>query len=252
MHDKGLSPTTPLAIVTGGTRGIGRATARELAARGYNLLLVALDDPDSLESELTGQGVVARFLKVDLLSPESAAKTIVETAIFLFHRIDLLVNCAGVFNHKSVADVVDSDWERIFAINLKAPFFLAQQAFPHLELTRGNIINVSSTNANHPARKNQLYDSLKASLNNLTQGLALDFRESGVRVNAVMPGGVRTTLSADWLKEFLGRPPTEEDFKIPSLAEPEQIAKVIALLASEEMAWVNGATLVADGGYGLG
>ena len=96
-----------------------------------------------------------------------------------------------------------------------------------------------------------LANNLKAALNNLTQGLALDFRDSGVRVNAVMPGGVRTPLAEEWLHQYLGRAPVKADFDIPSLAEPEQIAKVIAVLASKDMAWVNGVTLAADGGFGL-
>ena len=96
-----------------------------------------------------------------------------------------------------------------------------------------------------------LANNLKAALNNLTQGLALDFRDSGVRVNAVMPGGVRTPLAEEWLHQYLGRAPVKADFDIPSLAVPEQIAKVIAVLASKDMAWVNGVTLAADGGLGL-
>ena len=251
MHDKGLDPSAHTAIITGGTTGIGRATARELADRGYNLLLVGLQDPDLLEKELLDHGVIARFMQIDLSEGQSAAKEIVTTAIQTFHRIDLVINCAGVISYKDITNVSDADWDRIFAINLKAPFFLAQQAFPHLELTRGQIINVSSTNANKPASRNQLYDSLKAALNNLTQGLALDFRASGVRVNAVMPGGVHTPLVEEWLNIYLGRALAKADFDIPSLAEPEQIARVIAALASPDMAWVNGATLAADGGFGL-
>jgi len=96
-----------------------------------------------------------------------------------------------------------------------------------------------------------LANNLKAALNNLTQGLALDFRDSGVRVNAVMPSGVRTPLAEEWLHKYLGRAPAKADFDIPSLAEPEQIATVIAALASKDMAWVNGVTLAADGGFGL-
>ena len=252
MHDKGIDPATPVAIITGGTTGIGGATARELSKRGYNLLLVGLEDPFNLESELSGVQVSAMFLAADLRAPESAAKEIVDTAISLFHRIDLLVNCAGVVSYKGIDKVTDADWERIFAVNLKAPFFLAQQAFPHLELTQGNIINVSSTNAIRPAKNNHLYDSLKAALNNLTQGLALDFRDAGVRVNAIMPGGVRTQLTEKWLSDVLGRTPVKEDFNIPSLAQPEQIARVIAVLASADMSWVNGVTFAADGGFGLG
>ena len=247
-----MEPSNRVAVITGGTTGIGGAVARELADRGYNLVLVALEDSNNLAEELTERDHVAHFLKIDLSSPESAAKTIVETAIGYFGRLDLLVNCAGVISHKDVALVTDSDWDRIFAINLKAPFFLIQQAFPYLKNSRGNIINVSSMNAVNPMKSNHLYDSLKASLNNLTMGLALDFRDSGVRVNAVMPGGVRTPLVVQWLREYLGREPTEVDFEIPSLAAPEQIAKVIAMLASDEMSWVNGVTLPVDGGYGLG
>lgn len=252
MHDKDLASLNRVAVVTGGTTGIGGAVARELGARGYNLLLVALEDSDNLAVELTKQGSAAYFLKIDLSLPESAAKTIVEAALGYFGRIDLLVNCAGVISYKDVALITDSDWDRIFAINLKAPFFLIQQAFPHLKQSGGNIINVSSTNAINPAKKNQLYDSLKAALNNLTMGLALDFRDSGVRVNAVMPGGVRTPLVVQWLREYLGREPVETDFDIAALAKPEQIAKAIAVLASDEMSWVNGVTLPVDGGYLLG
>jgi len=96
-----------------------------------------------------------------------------------------------------------------------------------------------------------LANNLKAALNNLKQGLALDFRNSGVRVNAVMPGGVRTALSEEWLHKYLGRAPVKADFDIPSLAEPEQNAKVIVALAGKDMAWVNRVTLAADGGFGL-
>ena len=101
-------------------------------------------------------------------------------------------------------------------------------------------------------KKNQLYDSLKAALNNLTQGLALEYRDFGVRVNAVMPGGVQTPLTEMWLIDYLGKAPTSEDYDIPSLAQPEQIAKVIASLAHSDMAWVNGVTLPVDGGFVLG
>ena len=251
MADKGFESSIPLAIITGGTTGIGGATARELSKRGYDLLLVGLSDPHQLEDELNGYPTKVRFLSADLSQPESSALHIINTAVEIFGRIDLLVNCAGMIGHKPVSDVVESDWDTIFAVNFKAAFFLAQQAHPHLVATGGNIINISSTNAVRPAKQNQLYDSMKAALNNLTQGLALEFRDSGVRVNAVMPGGTRTDLTRSWLKDYLGRTPTEQDLEIPSVAEPEQIATVVAALASKDMAWVNGVTLAADGGFGL-
>ena len=252
MPNKNESSATPVAVITGGTTGIGAATALELAKRGYNLLIVALDDPDNLEAHLKSTGALVEFLKIDLRASQSSAITIIDRTIKLFGGIDLLVNCAGVIAHKDIEQVTEADWDRIFAINLKAPFFLIQQAFPYLKLSGGSVINVSSTNAIHPMPKNQLYDSLKAALNNLTQGLALEFRDSGVRVNAIMPGGVRTPLVEQWLTDYLGRTPIETDFQIPSLANPKQIALVIAALASKEMSWINGSVIPVDGGFSLG
>lgn len=242
---------SPVAVITGGTTGIGGATARELVALGYRLLLVALSDPEDLVTQLRDMGAVAEFLPADLIEPEGAARIAIARAIELFDQLDLLVNCAGTISHKDPALISEADWDRIFAINLKAPFFFMQQALPFLLEVHGSIINVSSTNAFQPMVKNQLYDSLKAALNNLTQGFALEYRGRGIRVNAVMPGGVRTSLSEQWLTEYLGRSTTDLDFDIPSLARPEQIAKVIAVLASDEMSWVNGVTLPVDGGYSL-
>lgn len=251
MPNKENDLSAPVAIITGGTSGIGAATAEELGKLGYRLLLVALDDPNNLLTELHAKGVSAQFLQVDLGAAQSAAKTIVNNAITLFGQIDLVVNCAGVTSHKEVEEVSEADWDRIFAINLKAPYFLIQQAIPYLKLSGGTVLNVSSTNALHPMKKNQLYDSLKAALNNLTQGLALEFRESGVRVNAIMPGGVRTPMVEKWLYEYLERKPVEDDYSSPSIATPDQIARVIASLASKEMSWVNGAVIPVDGGFSL-
>ena len=252
MANKEEIGLNPVAVITGGTSGIGAATARELASRGYRLFLVGLADPDHLLFELHAAGVNADFLQIDLADPENAARAIISGAISRYGGIDLLINSAGTISYKDPELISNSDWDQIFAINLKAPFFVIQQALPYLKLSRGVVINVSSTNAIHPMKRNQLYDSLKAALNNLTQGLALEYRESGIRINAVMPGGVQTSLTERWLIDYLGRSPTSDDYNIPSLAQPEQIAKVIASLARSDMAWVNGVTLPVDGGYVLG
>ncbi len=252
MSNKDVAPAIRVALITGGTTGIGGATARELAASGYHLLVTALSDPNNIQKEIRDGGGTISFVKSDFAHAERTAKEIVDATIALYGRLDLLVNCAGTISHKNLDEVTSVDWDRIFSINLKAPFFMMQQAFPYLRKTKGNIINVSSTNAVRPARKNHLYDSLKAALNNLTKGFALEYREAGVRVNAIMPSGVRTPLVDQWLREYLGREPNAADFENPAIAEPIQIAKVIASLASDEMAWINGAELPVDGGYGLG
>jgi len=129
---------------------------------------------------------------------------------------------------------------------------MAQSALPHLAKTKGCIINISSTNAWRVNLKNQLYDSLKAALNHLTKGLALEFRDSGVRVNALMPGAMKTPLIDDWLKLYLGRPATDSDLAGENVASAEMVAKAIFALAGEDMRWINGAEIPIDGGFYLG
>lgn len=252
MTDKDVTPKNRVAIITGGTTGIGAATARVLSRRGYRLLLASLSDPDQIEKELATDEISVHFFKADLSDSERASREIVDEAIVKWGRLDLLVNCAGTISHHEIADVSDSDWEYIFAVNLKAPFFMMQQAIPHLKKSYGSIINVSSTNAWNPAKKNHLYDSLKAALNNLSKGFSLELREFGVRVNAVMPGGVNTPLVDQWLRVYLGHEPASSDLENPAVARPHQIATVIAALASDELNWVNGVELPVDGGYRLG
>lgn len=252
MTNKTSHEENRVAIITGGTTGIGAATARQLSKNGYRLFLVALSDPDKFEKELTRAGVDVRFMDADLRDSQDSARRIVDATIAQWGRLDLLVNCAGIISYREVDEVTEKHWEEIFAVNLMAPFFMIQQAIPHLKKSRGSIINVSSTNAWYPARKNHLYDSLKSALNNLTMGFSLELREFGVRVNAVMPGGVNTPLVDQWLRIYRGHAPTEADLNNPALAQPDQIASVIAALASDEMNWVNGVELPVDGGFRLG
>lgn len=120
---------------------------------------------------------------------------------------------------------------------------MAQSAFPYLVKTQGCIVNISSINAWKVNSKNHLYDALKAALNHLTKGLALEFRDHGVRVNALMPGGIHTPLVEQWLEKFLGRPATEADTNLPHMAAPETIAQGVLALASDELRWINGAQI---------
>jgi NAD(P)-dependent dehydrogenase (short-subunit alcohol dehydrogenase family) len=241
-----------VAIVTGGTTGLGAATTSIFAERGYQVLATALQDVDDLVPRLGNQGYEVEFLPADLRNAQSASQSIIDRAINLWGQIDLVVNCAARISHKPISEVSENDWDEIFAVNLKAPFFMAQCALPYLAKTEGCIINISSTNAWKVNSKNQLYDSLKAALNHLTKGMALDFRDQGVRVNALMPGAIRTPLINEWLEKFLDRAPTPEDTNFSYVADPERIARGIFALASEDMRWVNGAEIPIDGGFSLG
>jgi NAD(P)-dependent dehydrogenase (short-subunit alcohol dehydrogenase family) len=241
-----------VAIVTGGTTGLGAATTTLFAENGYRVLATALDDADNLVPKLRARAFEVEFLRCDLSKPQIASQAIIIHTIALWDQIDVVVNSAARISHKPVSEVNESDWDEIFAVNLKAPFFMAQSAFPYLVKTQGCIVNISSINAWKVNSKNHLYDALKAALNHLTKGLALEFRDHGVRVNALMPGGIHTPLVEQWLEKFLGRPATEADRNLPHVAAPETIAQGVLALASDELRWINGAEIPMDGGFNLG
>ncbi len=242
------NPHERVAVVTGGTTGLGGATVKLFAQRGYRVLATNLDDRNGYIDSLVANGLDVAFFAADLSRPQAASHSIIAKAVELWGRVDVVVNCAARVEFKSVLEVTEEDWDAIYTVNLKAPFFMAQAAFPHLERVQGCIINVSSTNAWRVNKKNQLYDSLKAALNQLSRGLALEFRDAGVRVNALMPGGMNTPLITQWLEKALGRTPTAEESTSPMMAEPEWLAQGILALASDELKWINGAEIPMDGG----
>lgn len=241
-----------VAVITGGTTGLGAATSKLFASNGYRVLATGLGDPDQLIPALVSQGFNAHFMACDLSTPKKSSTEIVDHAISLFGQIDVIVNCAARISHKDVLQVDESDWDEIFAVNLKAPFFMAQAAFPYLSQTKGCVINISSVNAWKVNVKNHLYDSLKAALNHLTKGLALEFRDKGVRVNALMPGAMHTPLVEEWVEKYLDRPFIKSDLDQPFVATPEMVAQGVLALASEELRWINGAEIPMDGGFHLG
>lgn len=245
-----------VAVITGGTTGLGGATVKLFAEKGYRVLATNLDDRHGYVNSLVKQGLYVSFFAADLSNPEPASKAIIARAVELWGRVDVVINCAARTHHESILEVTNKDWDEIFAVNLKAPFFMAQAAFPQLERVQGCIINVSSTNAWRVNVKNHLYDSLKAALNHLTKGMALEFRDSGVRVNAIMPGGMDTPLLAQFIEKYVDHSSTQDapvdPATNPKVARPEWLAQGILALASEELRWINGAELPMDGGAYLG
>jgi NAD(P)-dependent dehydrogenase (short-subunit alcohol dehydrogenase family) len=239
-----------VAIVTGATTGLGLAVTRLLLSNGYCVLATYLQDPDNEipTFEVSSQLV---FFQADLLNPAQSADSIIENAINAFGKLDLVVSSAARILYKEVTHVSQGDWEEVMAVNLFAPFFLATKSLPFLAETRGSVINISSTNAVNVNHKNQLYDTSKAALNHLTQGLAIDFANFGVRVNAIMPGGMQTPLLKEWVNQAIETPVNDFDFSQPNIARPEDVARVVLALAGDEMRWVNGAIITADNAVSL-
>ncbi|MCJ8011487.1 SDR family oxidoreductase [Paenibacillus sp. KQZ6P-2] len=252
-----MSITGKIAIITGSTSGIGEATAITLASQGATVLVCGRDTirGEEVLKIIRDQGGQAEFVSCDLLDPQ-APERIVEEAIRLWGRIDIVVNNAAMVSNKVIDNISMEDWDRLLQVNLKAPFFLIQSALPFLRESKGTVINVSSINAIRNLSNNLIYDTIKAGLNHMTQGLAKDLLKDGIRINAVMPGGTKTPLLKEWWQHMTMDASIAEQLYIdacsdPNNADPQQIASVIAFLASEQASWVNGAIIPINNGVHL-
>lgn len=255
-------PARPVAVVTGSLSGIGFASAHALARRGYNILLHGLDDDRSdavqrASEALRDAGACAVYARADLREPERASRSIIDAALQHWGRIDALVCSAGVAAHAPFNDVTEQHWHAVLAVNLLAPFFLAQQAAAELAAARGAIVMISSTNALVANRDNAVYDVSKAALNHLVLNLALELRDRGVRVNAVMPGATETGMLREWAVDCSGDAASahavvEAARQRGQLAAPDDVGRAVALLVSGDAHWVSGALIPVDGGFRLG
>ncbi|MFC0328977.1 SDR family NAD(P)-dependent oxidoreductase [Paenibacillus sepulcri] len=245
------------AIITGSTSGIGQAAAEALARHGAKVLVSGRDQArgEEIARSITESGGEAHFVKADLADRDAPARLVHEAA-GRWGTIDIVVNNAALVCNKPVEEIVHEDWDRLLNVNLKAPFFLIQAALPWLRESRGSVINISSINGIRNDNNNLVYDTIKAGLNHMTQGLALDLRTAGIRFNALMPGGVATPLLNQWFRQFTVNPEDADRLAEaakhgPHVGTPRQIADAVLYLAGSRSSWVNGAVIPIDGGYHL-
>jgi NAD(P)-dependent dehydrogenase (short-subunit alcohol dehydrogenase family) len=236
------------ALVTGGTSGIGRATAGLLADRGAHVLISGRDATrgDAAVSAIRAAGGKADFIAADLAEGKSV-RALARQAIELGGgHVDILVNSAGVFPFGPTADATDADIDQVYAVNVRAPFILVGKLAPTM-VARGNgaIVNVLTMVAHFGMAGMGLYGSSKAALMLLTKAWAAEFGPSGVRVNAVSPGPTRTEgteAMGDQLDQLAAVAPAGRP------AAPGEIASAISYLAGDEASFVHGAVLDVDGG----
>ncbi len=242
---EGLSGTT--ALVTGGTSGIGRATAVALAGLGAHVVLSGRDAARGAEvvSRIREAGGKADFVAADLTDAASA-RALAARAREVGGHVDVLVNNAGIFPTGSTSDTAEADFDRVYETNVKVPFFLTAELAPEMAARgRGAIVNVSTMVATRGMAGMALYGSSKAAVELMTKAWAAEFGPSGVRVNAVSPGPTRTEGTAvfgDGLDELAAAGPAGRT------AAPEEIAAAIAFLVTEGSSFVQGAILPVDGG----
>ncbi len=243
--------TDRTVIVTGSSKGIGAAIARRFASEGANVVLNSRsrDDLENVAADLDE----ARTLLVEGdVSDSSFPKELVERAMERFGGLDCLVNNAGTATAGPLADASDEDIDKVIDINVKGILYLCRAAIPHLAESDapggGSIVNTSSVSGTGGDWTMPIYNASKGAVTNLTRALALQLGGQGVRVNAVCPSMTRTDMSKgirendQLLDAFLRRIP------LGRAGEPEDVAAVVAFLASEDARFVTGANIPVDGG----
>lgn len=241
-----------VAIVTGASRGIGRAIAAELGTRGAAVVLNYHRDADSaagLASEIRSTGGTAEAFRADV-TDERDVRTLISSTIERFGRIDVLVCCAGVIRDGLAAAVALEDWRSVIDTNLTGCFLCIREALPHmLRQKGGSVVTVSSVNASRGGQGQANYAASKAGVEALTRSLAIEVAPKGIRVNAVAPGLITTAMTAPIRarlgNELLSRIPMKR------YGTPEDVARAVAFLASPDASYITGAVLPVAGGLSL-
>lgn len=239
-----------VALITGASRGIGRAVALEFAKEGANIFGIYSGNHEmaySLSSELNQVDVECEMFQADISKPDQV-ESLKEAVASKFNSIDVLVNNAGIVYDISFEDCTLEEWKRTFDVNVFGTFLCTKILAPLLK-DGSAIVNVSSTSGLSVfTPESMAYDGSKASVSSITHGMAKEFSSRKIRVNAVAPGWVDTDMNSELPEAFLAD--SLAQIYLKRMAKPIEIARTILFLASEDASFVNGVTLVADGGVG--
>jgi 3-oxoacyl-[acyl-carrier protein] reductase len=240
------------ALVTGASRGIGRASALALAKAGAQVLVHyghGAQEAAAVVAEIRAAGGRAEAITADLAAPDGAHTLATQVRAIVGGRLDILVANAGIAKAAPIEDLTVADFDALFAVNVRAPYFLVQQLLPVLS-EGSSIVLVSSLAAHAAVGTLSAYAATKGAIDTLVTHFAAVLGPRGIRVNAVAPGVVETDMSS-FTKTDEGRDMALGMQALKRLAQPDDIAGAIAFLASDAARWVSGDTLRVDGGSKL-
>lgn len=242
-----------VALITGASSGIGRAAAIAFARDGASV--VAIGRNSSALNELAAEaddldGTISTHLAD--VTQVSQIDRLVADVVEKMGQIDILVNCAGIIHNGTISDTTLEDWDKMMEINVRSIFYLMQRCVPYLEMTKGNIVNVSSVTGTRAFPGVLAYCVSKAALDQLTRCSSLELAPKGIRVNAVNPGVVVTNLhkrggmAEEAYAAFLEN--SKKTHPLGRAGEAKEVAELIKFLASDNAGWITGVTYAIDGG----
>ena len=238
-----------VVLVTGSARGIGKATIIEFASKGYNVVInyiknkdKAIELKDYVESEFN----VKALVEVADISNESDVKNMIASIIKEFGRLDVLINNAGIAYDRNFDEITVDEFKRTLEVNVLGAFIVSREAAKYMKKDSA-IVNVSSTNGTKAISPECLdYNTSKVGLQSLTRDLAFQFKPN-IRVNAIAIGWANTDMNKDLPQDYIDN--ETEKIYLGRFADPQEIAKTIYFLASEDSSYINGEILTVDGGY---
>jgi 3-oxoacyl-[acyl-carrier protein] reductase len=243
QHSRGPRLHEKRALITGGTRGIGRAIAERFLAEAAAVVIADLQRD-------TGEGpVVGCHTVIADISDEASVKSMIQEAVKVLGGLDILVNCAGIARHRDLLEYELADWRRTIDVNLTGTFLCSREAARVMSVQKsGCIINIASVAAALPGVRTHAYAASKGGVISFTRAIAGDLASHGIRVNAIAPGPIdtglaRTALSPEFRAGYRARIP------MARLGEPEEIASTAVFLASDDASYITGETLCVDGGF---
>lgn len=239
-----------VAIVTGAASGMGKAAALRLAAEGAKVVLGDINEEglQQTAAEIDAAGGVTKAVAFNAME-EASCKALVDSAIETFGQLDVVVNAAGIGGFYRLDELTADIFNRFMAINLNSVVTICREAMPHLQKTKGNIVNFASLNAKVMTAYQTAYCASKAAVAAITKCMAQEFEADGVRANVICPGGIETPMVAQMrFAEGMNRRLLANLQPLSRKGEPEEVAALVAFLASDEASYISGEDIFIDGG----